>query len=344
LAFPWIFESNFEAGTNAEWDSESDTGSLLDFPHYSKLAALPWSNAAPYRGAYCMRVQMGDTNDHTLTEGDIDIADAATAFVAFYLYLAPNVTATADDSFNIFEFQQTDGTREGSCGLRITAASGNIEIGIGDGVAPSTYSAELLQRNRWYHIELAYKVHTTDEGTFTLYVNGVSRVALTALDNAAAVGQGVLGTQDTLSTTTGTILFDQFVMDDAQIYPHRERFPTNVTLTKSAHVFVGPGTVESAALLSTTAGHTLLLFDTDTANVNDAQGFVTELAVGNLVAASGPIPFKRGCYAQLTGTSVRAQINLSPSENEPGSQGPPYYSAWGVRHYGQRRDQRAGNV
>ena len=74
-----------------------------------------------------MRIQMGDTNDHTLTEGDIDIADATTRSFRFYLYLSPNIVATADDTFNIFELQQTGGaTTEASLGLRITAGNPTI--------------------------------------------------------------------------------------------------------------------------------------------------------------------------------------------------------------------------
>ena len=345
MAFPWIFEAQPDASTATPfgWDSESDTGSLLDMVHYTTLARYPWSQAAPYRGAYCWRIQCGDTNDHVLVEGDIDIADAATAFVAFYLYLAPDFTATADDVFQIFEFQQAGGTTEAVIGLRITAATGNVEIGVGDGTAPSNYSTEILQRNRWYHVECKMKCSTTDAGTLDLYVDGVNRVSLATLDNAAAVGRGVFGTQDTLSTTTGTILLDHFIFDDAQIYPRRERFPSTMNLTQSQHVFVGPGVVDSAALLSTTAGNTLILYDTDTGNTNDVQGMKVELAVGNLVSASGPITFTRGCFASVAGTNTRAQVTLSTSSDEVGLLGCPYYSAWGVRAYGQKREQRIPN-
>jgi hypothetical protein len=84
MAFPYIFEENFELGTKGDFDTETDTGSLLDFPHYSTLANI--KNAPmPYRGAYCARIILGDTNDHTLTEGAIDIADEGTASVRFYL-------------------------------------------------------------------------------------------------------------------------------------------------------------------------------------------------------------------------------------------------------------------
>ena len=45
MAFPWIFHANFEQGTNAEWDSETDGASptQLDFPHYTELARFPGS-------------------------------------------------------------------------------------------------------------------------------------------------------------------------------------------------------------------------------------------------------------------------------------------------------------
>lgn len=343
MAFPWIFAANFETGTNGQWDSEQDTGSRLDFPHFTELARWPGSQQAPYRGAYCMRVQMGDANDHTVRETDLNIADAATAYVAFYLYLAPNVAATANDTFNIYEFQQAGGTVEASVGLRITAATGAVEIGIGDGTAPTTFAAATLQSNRWYHVEIEMLVSTGVAGTLQLFLDGVSVVSLTALTNAAAVGSGDLGTQDTLATTTGTILFDDFIMDDLRIFPTRERFPLQVPVTQSGHVFVGPGCVDTAALLSTTAGNILRLFDTDTGNVDDAQGFVAELDLSAHTSIEGPLRFERGCYAQVTGTNPRGQVIVSQGRVR-GAPAPVYYTAWGLRHYGRRRTSRANNV
>jgi hypothetical protein len=79
MAFPYTFHENFEAGTKGGFDTETDTGSLLDFPHYSVLAKDP-NSLMPYRGAYLLRNALGDTNDHTLTEGDIDISDGGTAY------------------------------------------------------------------------------------------------------------------------------------------------------------------------------------------------------------------------------------------------------------------------
>lgn len=336
MAHPYIFESSFEAGSNAEWDSEGDTGSLLDFPHYSVLAKYPWASSAPYRGAYCARIQCGDTNDHTLTEGDIDIADGATRHFRFYINFMPNFTATADDTFNFLELQQAGGTVEASLGFRITAATGLIEIGIGDGTAPSTFSAEPIQRNRWYCIELSALIHTTDAGTLTLFVDGTQRVALDTLDNAAAVGQGVLGTQDTLATTTGTILFDDFVMDDARLHPHPNRFPDTVTLTKSGHLFVGPGWLASAAILTTTADNQVNIWDTDQANTNAQDSYKVELDIDTHTSLEGPIYFQRGCYVQLTGTAPRVQLSVVTHSDRPGVIGCAHYSQAGIRARGLR--------
>src|SRR5262245_51936417 len=113
MAFPWIFESNWEQGDNSEWTSEQDTGNLLDFPHYSQLSVIP-NTPVPYRGAYCMRIQNSDTNDHTLTSTSITIADGTTNFFRWYMFVSSNYTASADDTFNIFELQQAGGTIEQS--------------------------------------------------------------------------------------------------------------------------------------------------------------------------------------------------------------------------------------
>lgn len=332
MAFPWVFESNFELGTNADWDSESDTGAKLDFPHYSQLAAIP-GLPMPWSGAYCARVVMGDTNDHTVTEGDIDIADAATRHFRFMFYAHNDVTATADDTFNIFELQQAGGTIECSLGMRLTAATNLLEIGIGDGVAPTSFVT--FTRGRWTAIEWSVLISTAGAGTSTLLVDGASVVALTSQTHAAAVGQGVLGTQNTLSTTTGTLLFKDFVMDDARVFPPAMRYSRSPLLTKSGHAFVGPGYVDSANLYSGAGTDCVLsLYDTDTGNTDDAGKLRVELkntANSQLVGTNktSPVYFERGCFVSMSGTTPRAQLDIRP------------YGAWGgdgaIRNYGLRR-------
>jgi hypothetical protein len=341
MAFPVTFAENFEGGTTGGFDSESDTGSLLDVVHYSSIAS-DVNSLMPYRGAYVLRNKLGDTNDHTLTEGSIDIADTGTAYFCWYMGLSKDFRFTADDTFNIFELQQTGGTVESSVGMRVTNSSQAIEIGIGDGTAPTSF-APWPGRGQWVCVELLATISTGGAGVLTLYLDGVQVLTLTGLTNAAAVDKGVLGSQDTLATTLGAIYYDQFVMDDGRIYPFRERFPFSRHLTKSSHVFVGPGWIEAAQLAVVSSGdENLILYDTDTANVNSAP--VVELVSGAQTSASGPIWFQRGCYAYLSGTDPRGYVFMTRSNEKLGVKGPIYYSNWGARYYGQLRKSRPGNV
>lgn len=339
MAFPYTFEANFEQGSNAEWDSESDTGSLLDFPHYAVLAKDP-AAPIPYRGAYCMRVDLsgGDTNDHTVTEGDIDIADAGTAYFRWYMWVSNDFTATADDVFSIFELQQGGGTVEQTVGMQITAATGLLEIGVGDGTAPSSYVT--FPRGRWVCVELLSTISTGGSGAMTLFLDGTSVIALTSLTQAAAVGQGVLGTQLTLATTTGKIYFDSFVMDEDRLYPLGDRYPSHIPVTKSGHVFVGPGEVDGAAIMSVTSGNTMELFDTDTADTVTQGTAIATMTYGSVTGVTGPFYFKRGCYVSLGGTNPRGTVYLMQASDRRGVQGPRYHSQAMIRHYAHRRKEK----
>jgi hypothetical protein len=312
LAHPFIFEANFEAGTNAEWDSETDTGSKLDFPKYSTLAAYP--KLAPFRGSYCMRVINSGTADATVTEGDINVGAGTNNFFRFYVLFGDDFTASADEAAaNLFELQQAGGTVEAVVGFKVTAATDAIQLGIGE-TAPSSFGGTPIERGVWYCIELDVTVDSgPNDGTIDLYVTPEGATAASAvwctqvasLDQGA-VGQGVLGLQNPLATTTGTILFDEFVQDDARIYPITNRWAREVLMTKDGHVFVGPGRVSNVSLLSganATADAQVTIWDTDTADTNDASNIVAELkntAARELVDPAGmPVDVQRGCYITL---------------------------------------------
>lgn len=290
-----------------------------------------------------MRNALGDTNDHTLIEGDIDIADGATGYFRWYMGLSGDFRFTADDTFNVFELQQAGGTVEASVGFRVTNSTQLIEIGIGDGTAPTSF-VQWPARKKWVAVELLATVSTTDAGVLTLFLDGAQVATLTSLDHAAAIGRGVLGSQDTLATTLGTIYYDEFVMDDTRIYPYRERFPFSFQTLKSGHVFVGPGYIEGAALWEIATGdETLSLYDTDTANVLDAAP-VVELDSTAQTSVGGPLYFERGCYAVLSGTNPRGVVYLTRSNEKLGVKGSMFYSNWGLRYYGVNRLPRVQNV
>jgi hypothetical protein len=311
MAFPYLYAASFDTGDNSEWDSESDTGALLDFPHYSALAAIA-GHPMPFRGAYCMRITPGDTNDHTVLEGDIDVADTVTRWVRFALYVSTDFAATADDEFSIFQWQQAAGTVEAHVALQVTAATDLVDIGTADGTGtPATYHH--LSKGRWHVIESMITVSTGGAGVVALWVDGVRLTNLTSQTHAAAVGAGVLGTQDTLATTNaGYLLFDEFAFDDTRL-GLTERWGTTRLITRSCFLFVGPGRVDNLKILDGGAGDvTVELYDTDTyySSLTPRWRDRTAVANTNLDAADVPIHFTRGCLAILGGTTPGAIVSI----------------------------------
>ena len=323
MAFPWIFEANFELGTAAEWDSETDTASQLDFPHFSTLALQPWSTAAPFRGAYVMRtVLSGGTADAFVLEGDIDIAANVLRWAKFDMWISPNFTGTANDTLNIFEVQSSGPVIEATFGLRVVAATNEINFGIGE-VTATSFGAEAIQRGKWYTIELAIELDdgVGDDGTIDLYVTRentpstevIHAAQVASLDQAAVI-QGVLGVQLHAATTTGTILFSDFRFDDARIYPERDRFPLSYLLTKDGHAFVGPGVIERVELMSgADTDNVATIFDTDSGDTTIAGNIVTELkntANNELVIQDHEMVIRRGAFVQMSGTTPRVMVHV----------------------------------
>ncbi len=324
MAFPWVFESTFETGDFSEWDGgETDTVNQLDVAHYSQLAQLPWSTAAPFSGAYCLRaVLSGGTADATVLDGDIDIAANTTNYFKFNMWFDPDFTASADDTVNIFEAQQTDNTVEATFGFRYVASTDVINFGIGE-TAPTNFGGVEVRRGVWYTIELVIDIDNNggNDGTIDLFVTAdgeprattVDATQITGLDQGA-VGQGVLGIQDHLATTLGTILFDNFIQDDAQIYPLRERFDLTQILTISGHAFIGPGSINDIQLWAGAATDNILeIYDTDNGNVTDYNNVVSVLrntANNETIFSKTPVDVNRGAYIRLTGTNPRALIEI----------------------------------
>ncbi len=333
MAFPWTFEESFDDGTKGDFGTESDTGSLLDFPHYTTLAAIPGMEV-PFRGAYCMRIICGDANDHTLLEEDLNIAAAGTESVRFYMFIDKNFAATSDDIFNIFEWQSTSNVVEAVISLQITAATDVVEITIADGTEGSTNFNEIT-KGVWHCIEATVLAATDSTGTLDLFVDGgIYQAQQASVDFSLAITHGLLGTQNTLSTTTGTILFDQFVFDDGRIFPFQRRFVENVLVTKDQHLFVGNGMIENVTLMSRAGTDSVItIYDTDDANTNDASNIVAELkntANNEVVDPAGmPVRVTRGAYIVMTGADTRALVKIGAAQG--------WGSAGAIRNYASRR-------
>ncbi len=139
---------------------------------------------------------------------------------------------------------------------------------------------------------------------------------------------------NTLSTTTGTLLFDQFVFDDLQIFPFKRRFVEDVLVTKDQHLFVGNGRIENITLMSGAGTDCVVsIYDTDEADTNDASNIVAELkntANNEVVDPAGmPAQITRGAYVVMTGTDPRALVKIGAAQGW-GSDG-------AIRNYAARR-------
>jgi hypothetical protein len=342
MAFPFVFQSGFENRTTPfGWDAETDSGEQLDVPHASELARFPWPDCAPYRGGSCLRLRLGAvTTTAFLTEGDIDIADAGTAYFRWYFYLAPDFTFTADDVVSMLKLRQAGGgTVEYTIGLDLDADDGSITFGGSDGTAAAAFGATLLQRGRWYCAEVLATVSTNDAGVLTTWIDGVQQTTADTLDQAAGVGEGDLGIMDKAATTTGTVLMDEFVMDNARLYPLVDRYPESLELTQSAQVFIGAGALDNVSLLSGSGTDSVcVVYDTAYGDTQDAAKYVVELkntAVNELVDPAGTtVSVTRGCYVALSGAVPRALVKIKHA--------PGYSSAGAVRRAALRSRPAVG--
>lgn len=282
----------------------------------------------------------GGTADAFVTEGDINITDTDTGYFKFDIWFSPDFAATANDTFAFLELVGSAIT--GSIGAKITATSDLIQLGIGSaatGTAPTAFMTGGIERNKWYTVEGAFNIETNASGTADLFVTKIGDASRATADASlasvtnVAVTSGTLGIQDHLATTTGTILIDNFVMDDARIYPRTDLFQYTRVLTKSDNVFVGAGSIDLLELLSGAGTNNVLaVYDTENAVVTDASNIVFELknTVNNerVPATLGGkcLRFRRGCSVVLTGTNPRALVKI---ERAPG-----YGSFAAIRNHG----------
>lgn len=316
-----VFQENFERGTKGNFTTETDVEGILNYPHYTTLSRhdVTYIGAiAPWRGAYCMEINLGgDANDHTLIVANI-VADTKLAYARFMFFLGKDFAATADDTFNIFEVQSAAAV-QGVIGLRITAATGVVEIGTGK-VAPTVFAAQPLVRGRWYCLELVSDIETGGTGTETLWVDNTQAAQVTTITNIALTTTA-LGVRNALSTTSGHMFYDQVVYDDNEAAPATQtrigmpsdRYPETVFVSQSTHLALGQSELLNVTLLPGTSTDSVLkIYDTDNASIQDDTNVVATLF--NLTAneppidlADVPVVIKRGAYIQLSGTGTAAK-------------------------------------
>lgn len=335
MAFSYVAEEGFELGTLGIFDSETDTASKLDFPSYRDLAIDANTKAAPYRGAYCMRIDLSKTagTDAYLVEsGSFDIAAAGTLFCGFALYVSPNITMANADEFAILRLLAT-ATDEGSIVINYTTANG-LRIGLEEPGETSAYASLSTGVWHWVALDILIDSGVGNDGTLTLFLDGTQVAALATIDQGAITDArfGAIGLDS--GTTKGILLFDHFFIDDATLKtPPAQRFPQNLMLTKTGHAFVGPGRIDNVSLISGAGTDcTVKIYDTDrhdTADEGNVVIYLANTANNELVdPAATPVWVKNGAYVVLGGTTPRALLRLGPV--------PAYSSDGAIRNYGAK--------
>ena len=335
MAFPWLFQENFEQGDRGNLDGETDTDSKLAFPHFGQLVINP-PHQPPFRGAYAMHVDLsGGTNDAYVNEDSaFDTTGEVTRHLRFYFF-ADGLTMAASDRFDIFQLRSAAAV-EAAIGIVNTA--GVIQIGASE-TSASTQQLVDLEQGVWHALELTMLIdHDGDaDGTIDFFVDGHqvgSQIASLTQTTITTARFGAMSID--AGTTAGHLLFDEIVYDDARVYPYRRRYDQGVMLTDSGHAVVGPGRLRFVTLDPGAATDCeLLIYDTDEANTNDASNLVIQ----RLRNPSASIPvsqevtpgwgyFHRGCYVTLSGTDPRAILQFDEA----------YLSEGLVKNYARQRN------
>ena len=351
------FQDNFETGSSIRWSvAESDGASQLDFPHYSVLAQRK-DMPMPYSGAYLARwILAASTTAATIGEAEIDGADGTTNWIRMRIWIGSDLATktTSDDTFPLLELQRTTtNSVQYAFGLRVVAATNVVNFGVGV-LAPTAFGGEVAL-DTWNTVELKVNVQTgAGTGEIEMYVTRDGGVPPTSADASVATNQsdnavvrGILGTQDVLNTTNGTICINDFKMQvDNRIWPERNRFKYVVPVTQSGHVFFGAGTVENVVLIgSGTDDEGISIYDSDTGDNTDelktTVAATTSVEGASYDADGVPIDMIRGCYVYVFGTG--AEPTHAPSSAVITalitiSHAPNWFSDGNIRRFASRRN------
>jgi len=336
VAFPYIYETNFETGDESEWTGTgSDANGVLAVEHYSELFRRP-GLAMPFRGAYCLRTNLvgAASTQYVAEDTGFDITAGNEIFVAFNLFISSDLVMATTNEFNVM---QLNDTAEFAVGINFTTANG-VRIGVGE-TGPASATLTPFTLGQWHTVETQFHLDAGggDDGLINWWFDGTAMTGVTGLDQAAiTLGRvGAIGVD--AGTTAGNILVDRVIVDDARIHP-APRFPETIEITKTGHIFVGPGTIDAATLLSGAGTDCVLqIYDTDEAEIEEwkTKTLLKNTANNEVVdSAHMPVNINRGAYCVLSGSNPRALVKTATLS--------AYASDGAIRTYAQNRVPRIG--
>jgi hypothetical protein len=371
MAFlPYLSEAGFESGAADPGNVLTDTTSKSRYMHYT--GTVPEYGFTPWRGAYCLVIDLA--RDATGAEAfstlaAFDHTDGQYWALGFALYLKGNVM-TEGDRTSLLKIVSAAAT-EVCLQLYYTAAGGlQFLLTQAEDTAVGTNPVVAISENKWHWIEMyGFKDNGgANDGTAYVIIDGEAAISITGKNqgNFTDVYYGV----DDIDAghTAGVIAFDDFIAGGAHtaaIYVGgRSRYTMNPHISAIAsnaggyHLFLGPGTVNGAELLTTKVNDTLRLYDTDTGSTTGTYNgtLVAETACLEIDATTdigsiphtitGPLVFERGCFALLTpagAAGARAIVHIDPNPAS-GLPAPVYYgNEANLKHYAIHRTRRGGN-
>ena len=310
MAFPWVFEENFETGAEGRFTGTTvDTLGKLDFPGPQDDLDVP-----PYLGGYAMRVNLERGVAPAYVVGDLsfNIANGVTQYARIMLRLSDDFKAPGvNDAVSIFRLNSGAGVEEAAIGI-VRSDKGELMIAVRnpDYASGAWIRGIEVNRNEWLCLEITAASVAGALSELRVHCNGsqVSAIGMTWLTLTSFWMGAITQTDD----VRGTLYFDSILIDEdrlvaPQILDPRRLDGETITLTKTGYAFVGPGEVVCTTLIAmgtTTSDHVAQLYDTDRLPVahHDLK-IALKAAVPESYESKGTKVFKRGCYCVLSGTS-----------------------------------------
>lgn len=314
MAFPWLFEENFEGGTKGSFDSETDSDSRLDFAGPEELA-VDALDVAPFRGGYLMRVSMEKGSAQAYVSSDAFAASLGTTrWARYYLYLSDDFAASGDGALaNLFWLDSAGPTWEMGVSLMRKDPEGIVlVVQSSDDDDSGPYIK--INPGEWTCIEVEYKPDSSNS-VISIIVNG-SKATLTNFVSAALT-TGRFGIFQQAGDFRGTIYLDQIVLDDERVHGIMEgqRDSSNVDgmtmlFTKSGFAFVGSGEIlEVQAIDNGSSDARVKVYDTDNPNLVAEYDKRIDRTFSNFLPLQ-PTNFERGAFVKLEGTTPQALVRV----------------------------------
>ena len=340
MAVPWAgyllqFDAEEGAVDTAVWNGTNvDTQAKLNIRHYQTLVRKQRLEI-PYRGAYCAELDLSLGTAAAYLESTAATATATTQLWFRWYVEVENLVMADNDAFSLLEVQSAGPVTEAMVGIK--QLSGLQYFYASELHNSATFrSCSILPGYHCLELGLTIDAGGGNNGTLAFYVDGYQMGATIGSLDQGAIAQIRFGAQNIdAGTTSGIVLLDQLAVGITRIGPFTQRWPRRVTLTKSGHVAVGPGSYLDAFLLpgNGTDCH-LEVYDTDEANsVADQSELSPSLSNTTAYVHNYFIPdrrdgeFERGLYVKLSGTTPRAYVTL----------GQALVTAGGIRNYAVKR-------